>query len=55
MDIAWGITSAIANPDWKIKLGQNGRKRVLENFSWDVAAQRTIQLYSELIKSKKSS
>jgi len=55
MDIAWGVTSAIGNPDWKIKLGQNGRKRVLENFSWDVAAQRTIQLYSELIKSKKSS
>jgi len=53
-DIAWGVTSAIENPDRKIQLGQNGRRRVLQNFSWDVAAQRTIQLYSELIKSKKT-
>jgi len=54
VDIAWGVTSAIENPDRKIQLGQNGRRRVLQNFSWDVAAQRTIQLYSELIKSKKT-
>jgi len=54
VDIAWGVTSAIENPDRKIQLGQNGRRRVLQNFSWDMAAQRTIQLYSELIKSKKT-
>jgi len=53
-DIAWGITSAIQDPNRKIQLGQNGRKRVLQNFTWDVAAQRTIQLYSELIGSKKT-
>jgi len=54
VDIAWGVTSAIENSDRKIQLGQNGRRRVLQNFSWDMAAQRTIQLYSELIKSKKT-
>ncbi len=53
-DIAWGITSALEDYNRKIQFGQNGRKRVLENFSWDAAAQRTIQLYSELIESKKS-
>ena len=55
MDIAWGITSSLEDHNRKIQLGQNGRKRVLQHFSWDVAAQRTIQLYSELIKSKKPS
>jgi len=54
-DIAWGITSAMEDYNRKIQLGQNGRKRVLQNFSWDAAAQRTIQLYSELIESKKPS
>ena len=53
-DIAWGITSAVQDYNRKIQLGQSGRKRVLQNFSWDVAAQRTIQLYSELTKSKKT-
>jgi glycogen(starch) synthase len=53
-DIAWGITNALEDHNRKIQLGQNGRKRVLENFSWDAAAQRTIQLYSELIESKKT-
>ncbi|MDH5449978.1 MAG: glycosyltransferase family 4 protein [Candidatus Bathyarchaeota archaeon] len=54
-DIAWGITSALENYNRKIQFGQKGRKRVLDTFSWDVAAKRTIQLYSELIESKKSS
>jgi len=52
-DIAWGITNALEDLNRKIQFGQNGRKRVLQNFSWDVAAQRTIQLYSELVESKK--
>jgi len=54
-DIAWGITSALEDYNRKIQFGQKGRKRVLETFSWDVAAKRTIQLYSELIESKKPS
>jgi glycosyltransferase involved in cell wall biosynthesis len=54
VDIAWGITSALEDYNRKIQFGQNGRKRVLENFSWDAAAKRTIQLYSELIESKKT-
>ena len=52
-DIAWGIISAIEDPEKRIKLGRNGRKRVLEMFSWDAAAKSTIERYSELIKTKK--
>jgi len=53
-DIAWGIVNSIQNPERKAQLGRNGRKRVLERFTWDHAAERTIQLYTELLESKKS-
>jgi glycogen(starch) synthase len=52
-DIAWGIISAIKEPEKMVQLGRNGRKRVLEHFTWDAAAKSTIQSYSELLKTKK--
>jgi len=52
-DIAWGIVNAIQDPQRKAQLGRNGRKRVLEQFNWDRAAERTVQLYTELLESKK--
>jgi len=51
-DIAWGITSAIQDPQKRTEFGKNGRKRVLEEFTWDAAAERTIQLYEQLSESK---
>jgi glycogen(starch) synthase len=53
-DIAWGIVSAIKDPEKRVQLGRNGRKRVLEHFTWDAAAKSTIQSYSELLKTKKA-
>jgi glycogen synthase len=53
-DIAWGIISAVKDPQKRIHLGQNGRKRVLELFSWDTAAKTTLDRYHELVKLKKS-
>jgi glycogen(starch) synthase len=53
-DIAWGIVSAIKNPEKRVQLGRNGRKRVLEYFTWDAAAKSTIQAYSELLETKKA-
>jgi glycosyltransferase involved in cell wall biosynthesis len=52
-DIAWGIISAVQDPQRKTQLGQNGRKKVLQEFSWDVIAKKTIQVYNELLESKK--
>jgi glycosyltransferase involved in cell wall biosynthesis len=52
-DIAWGIVNSIQDPERKAQLGRNGRKRVLEQFTWDRVAERTIQLYTELLESKK--
>jgi glycosyltransferase involved in cell wall biosynthesis len=53
-DIAWGIISSLEDPEKKLKLGRNGRKRVLEMFSWDAAAKSTVQRYTELRNPKKS-
>jgi len=53
-DIAWGIVSAIKDSAKRIQFGRNGRKRVLELFTWDAAAKSTIQRYSELLKPKNS-
>ncbi len=53
-DIAWGIVSATKDSEKRIQFGRNGRKRVLELFTWDAAAKSTIQRYSELLKPKKS-
>jgi glycosyltransferase involved in cell wall biosynthesis len=49
-DIAWGITSALENPEKRKWLGKNGRKRVVEEFTWDKIAERTLELYEQIIK-----
>ncbi|MDH7563273.1 MAG: glycosyltransferase family 4 protein [Candidatus Bathyarchaeota archaeon] len=49
-DIAWGINSALENPEKRKWLGKNGRKRVLEEFSWDRIAEKTLGLYEQIIK-----
>ena len=51
-DIAWGIINAIKDSEKLTQMGHNGRKRVLKCFSWNVAAESTINLYSELLESK---
>jgi len=52
-DIAWGIISALENPQKRQQLGQNGRKRVLREFTWDEIAKKTIQVYNELLEPQK--
>lgn len=53
-DIAWGIISTLQDPQKRIQLGQNGRKRVLHHFTWDIIAKRTVQVYNELFEDTKS-
>jgi len=53
-DIAWGIINALKDPQRKIELGQNGRKRVLQHFTWDIIAKQTVQTYTELLERTKS-
>jgi len=53
-DIAWGITNAIKDPQKREQLGKNGRKRVLQEFTWDVVAKKTIELYKKLLELRKN-
>jgi glycosyltransferase involved in cell wall biosynthesis len=47
-DIAWGISNALEDPERRKWLGENGRKRVLNEFTWNRIAEKTIQLYEKL-------
>jgi len=49
-DIAWGITSALESPERRKWLGKNGRKRVLREFTWTRIAEKTADLYEQLLK-----
>ena len=49
-DIAWGIISSLENPERRKWLGKNGRKRVLNEFTWNKIAEKTVQLYEEVSK-----
>jgi len=49
-DIAWGINSALETPEKREWLGKNGRRRVLEEFTWDKIAEKTVALYEQIIK-----
>ena len=49
-DIAWGINGAIESPEKRKWLGRNGRKRVLEEFTWDKVAGKTLELYEQILK-----
>jgi glycosyltransferase involved in cell wall biosynthesis len=49
-DIAWGIMSALESPEKRKWLGKNGRKRVLQEFTWNRISARTLELYEEALK-----
>jgi glycosyltransferase involved in cell wall biosynthesis len=49
-DIAWGIKKVLESKEKSKELGINARKRVIEHFSWDVVANRTLEIYEEFIK-----
>jgi glycosyltransferase involved in cell wall biosynthesis len=50
LDIAWGINETLKNPEKARNWGENGRKRVIEYFTWQKVAQETIKIYESLIK-----
>jgi len=47
-DIAWGIKETLSDPERAKKWGQNGRKRVLQYFTWEEAAKQTLRIYETL-------
>jgi glycogen(starch) synthase len=51
-DIAWGIKETLKNPDLAKSWGENGRKRVLEYFTWRKVAQQTLKIYESAVISQ---
>ena len=47
-DIAWGIKEVLRDPERAKKWGENGRKRVLEYFTWEKVAKQTLQVYQSI-------
>ncbi|MEM7825260.1 MAG: glycosyltransferase family 4 protein [Candidatus Aenigmatarchaeota archaeon] len=49
-DIAWGIKETFKNFEEAKKWGKNGRKRVLKEFTWEIAAKNTLKIYKSLLE-----
>jgi glycosyltransferase involved in cell wall biosynthesis len=48
-DIAWGINLALEDLDRLQSWGKNARARALEEFTWQRAAERTLEIYKEVV------
>jgi glycogen synthase len=48
-DIAWGIKEVLRNPEKARNWGENGRKRVLEFFTWRKVADETLKIYESVL------
>jgi glycosyltransferase involved in cell wall biosynthesis len=44
-DIAWGLNEALSDRDRLATWGANGRARVLAEFTWEIAAKKTAEIY----------
>ena len=44
------MKTILVNDDLAKKLGMAGRKRVKENFTWDIVAKRTLEVYKEMLQ-----
>ena len=47
-DIAWGISETLRDSERAKVWGENGRKRVLQYFTWEKVAEQTLQIYQTL-------
>jgi len=43
------ILRALNDPDLRLKLAAEGRKRVVEKFDWEIIAEKYKKLYDKLI------
>ena len=50
-DITWAINQVLQQDDHGKRLGENARKRVLKEFTWDVIAKRTLSIYKDVLQS----
>jgi len=48
-DIAWGLKEVLQDPEKARNWGENGRRRVLEYFTWRKVADETLKIYESIL------
>ena len=48
-DLAQAILKLLADPQLRTRMGKTGRRKVLENYTWEIAADRVREVYSKVI------
>jgi glycogen synthase len=51
LDIAKYVVDILKRPDLAATMGKNGRNRVEEQFTWEIASEKTLGVYQELVDS----
>jgi len=51
-DIAWGLLEALRDPEQLRQWGANGRQRVLDTFTWEHAARKTLDVYKRVAQAR---
>jgi glycogen(starch) synthase len=51
-DIAWGIENVLSDEKDAKTMGVNGRRRVIQFYTWEIAARNTIRIYEEVLESR---
>ncbi len=49
-DIAWGLDSLLSDMDEAREMGRRARERVKKYFTWEKAAERTIEIYESMVE-----
>jgi len=49
-EIARAIEYWITHPDEARKMGENGRRAIVEKYNWEREGEKLIKLYEELLK-----
>jgi starch synthase len=50
-DLAAAVVEAVADPERAAAMGRAGRRRAVEEFSWDTVAERTLEVYRAVLGS----
>jgi starch synthase len=53
-DLAAAVNELVADPARARQMGAAGRARVLEHFTWGAVADRTVELYQEIVEGHRS-
>ena len=51
LDIARYVVDILKRPDLAETMGKNGRSRVEEQFTWEIASDKTLRVYQDLVDS----